>query len=445
MKILLVYPKFKKYLETNPEILKSVGGDKIHYAAAIYMPALGIPILTALTPKEHEIKFVDGHLDEIPYEEYFDLVAVSAFTPQAKAAYDIGDGFRAKGIKTIMGGLHAKNYPEDCSKHFDSVFVGEAETLWQQMLDDVAAGKLKPYYDGGCTFDLNNYVVPDRSLLKAKKGYDWRPLILQNIRGCKFNCAYCAITNCDGKKFRFRRVNQIIEEIQDNLDLDGMFIGDDQYLVPDPEMEKFAFEFFSELKNINYKKHILLTAEPLLTKNRKLLKLIRESGVNTLYFVMGWDPVGIRALSYNEPQEAEESIKILQDEGFNLFGSIGVGQDCDTPDIFPRTIEFLERNNITQSEFWIQTPFPGTPAWRKYKKQGRILTENFDLYNGAHVVYQPKKMTKEQLEEGFLYLWKEFYKRNKLEPEELLDYYYLSDEYKEKVGVTDDKKSQEKN
>jgi radical SAM superfamily enzyme YgiQ (UPF0313 family) len=232
-----------------------------------------------------------------------------------------------------------------------------------------------------------------------------------------------------------RPVSSVIKEIEQNMDLDGLYIGDDQFLLPDAEIEKYAFEFFSEIKNLNYNKHILLSASSLLNKNPKLLKLIRDCGVDTLYFVMGWDPISIRALSYNDPYDAEESIKYLKDSGFNIFASIGVGQDVDTPEVFPRVIDFLSRNDIRHSEFWIQTPFPGTPAWKKYKKTGRILTEDFGLYNGAHVVFQPKKMSVQELEDGFIYLWKEFFSRFQLSPEEVLQFYSMSDDFKAKSGI----------
>ncbi|MCR6544158.1 radical SAM protein [Dehalobacterium formicoaceticum] len=435
MKILFVYPKFRKYLETNPNILKAIGAPV--YAEYKAMPSLGIPILTALTPDEHELHFADGNLEDIPYDEDFDLVAINSFTPQAKYAYEVADKFRARGIPVILGGIFPSNYREDCSKHADAVFVGEAELGWHEVLADAQRGQLKPIYNAGCNFDVEKYVIPDRRLFKHKKGYDWRPLLLQNFRGCQFNCAYCAISATNGKKMRMRPIDNIMQEIEENMDLDGIYIGDDQFLLPDPEIEKHSLEFFSRLKELNYQKSILLSASPLLNKNPKLLQLIRDCGVNTLYFVFGWDPVAIRALSYNDPHDAEESIKAVQDAGFNIFASIGVGQDADTPEIFPRTIDFLERNQINHAEFWIQTPFPGTPAWRKYKKTGRILTEDFDMYNGAHVVYQPKKMSVQELEDGFIYLWQEFFTRFNLPPEEVLQFYSMSSDFKSKVGIQD--------
>lgn len=433
MKILLVYPKFRKYLETNPRILEAIG--KPLYAGYKTTPSLGIPILTALTPDEHELHFVDGNIDEIPYDEHFDLVAINCFTPQARFAYEIGDTFRERGILTVMGGIHPSNYSEDCKKHVDAVVIGEAEKTWLKILKDAQNGTLQPYYQSEDCHNLDNYTIPDRRLFANKEGYDWKPLLIQCFRGCSYTCAYCAIPKAYGNFFRMRPVENIIQEIEQNMDLDGLFIADDQLLLPDKQIEKYAMEFFTELKNMNYKKDIFLNCSTLLNRNRKLLKVMKESGVNTLYIVMGFDPLSVNAVSFNRPEEAEYNIKMLKDSGFGIFASVGVGLDVDTPEVFKRHIDFLDRNEIRHVEFWILTPFPGTPAWDKYKKKGNIITEEFEYYNGSHAVFNPRRMTAKQLEDGFIYLWKEFFTRFPLKPDEMLEFYAMSDEYKLKHGI----------
>jgi radical SAM superfamily enzyme YgiQ (UPF0313 family) len=433
MKILFVYPKFRKYLETNPEILKAI--DFPLYSGFKSSPSLGIPILAAITPKEHEIFFADGNLEEIPYNTHFDLVAINCFTPQARYAYEVGDKFRERGVLTIMGGIHSSNLPEDCKKHVDSVAIGEAEVLWYEILEDAKKGKLKPFYRTDKIFDLKNYPLPNREIYKHKKGYDWKPLLIQCFRGCSFTCAFCAIPCAHGSKLRMRPVKSVINEIENNLDLEGLFIADDQLLLPDPEIEKYAFEFFAALKSVGYKDKIFLNCSVLMNQNEKLLKLAKDSGVDSVYLVMGFDPVSVKAVSFNKPKEAEKNIKMLRDAGIEIFASVGVGLDVDGKDIFDRHLDFLTRNDIRHVEFWILTPFPGTPSWRSLNEKNRILTTDFDLYNGAHTVFQPKKMSKEELDRGFIYLWKEFFSRFPLEPLEAAKYYNMTKEYLEKHNL----------
>lgn len=433
MKILLVYPKFRKYLETNPRILEAIGEPL--YAGYKTTPSLGIPLLTALTPDEHDLHFVDGNIDEIPYDEHFDLVAITCFTPQARYAYEIGDTFKARGVLTVMGGIHPSNYYDDCRSHADAVVVGDVENVWHAVLADAAKGTLQPCYKSDAVFDLSEYVIPDRRLYRDKEGYDWKPLLIQTFRGCDFPCAYCAIPGAGGP-LRMRPVENIMAEIDRNRDLDGLFIADDQLLLPDKKIEKYAMNFFSALNDLQYTKDIFLNASLLLNRNPDLLKKAKECGINTLYLVLGFDPLSVNAVSFERPKEAEYNIKMLQDHGFSIFASVGVGLDVDTPDVFKRHIDFLDRNNIRHVEFWILTPFPGSPAWRKYKKRGRIITEEFEYYNGSHAVFKPRRMTVEQLEEGFIYLWKEFFTRFPLDPADALEYYNMTEEYKLKYGIT---------
>jgi len=433
MKILFVYPKFRKYLETNPEILKAI--DFPLYAGFKSSPSLGIPILAAITPKEHEIFFADGNLDTIPYDTHFDLVAINCFTPQARYAYEVGDKFRERGVLTVMGGIHPSNMPEDCKKHTDSVVIGEAETLWSLVLEDAKSGKLKPFYKTDKVFDLADYPLPNREIYKHKKGYDWKPLLIQCFRGCGFTCAFCAIPCAHGSKLRMRPVKSVINEIENNLDLEGLFIADDQLLLPDPEIEKYAFEFFASLKSVGYKNKIFLNCSALMNQNEKLLKLVKDSGVDSVYLVMGFDPVSVKAISFNKPKEAEKNIKMLREAGIDIFASVGIGLDVDGKDIFDRHLDFLSRNEIKHVEFWILTPFPGTPSWNSFNEKGRILTTDFDLYNGAHTVFQPKKMTKEELDRGFIYLWKEFFSRFPLQPLDAAKYYNMTNEYLEKYNL----------
>jgi radical SAM superfamily enzyme YgiQ (UPF0313 family) len=427
MKILFVYPKFRKYLETNPKILEAIKFPL--YAGFKTSPSLGIPILAALTPEEHEIFFADGNLEEIPYDKHFDLVVINCFTPQARYAYEVGDEFKKRGVLTVMGGIHATNMTEDCKMHVDAVAIGDGEVTWLEILADAKKGKLKPFYKAETCFDMSKYPMPNREIYKHKQGYDWKPLLIQCFRGCDYKCAYCAIPGAHGSKLRMRPVKNVINEIEQNLDLDGLFIADDQLLIPEPKIEEYAFEFFGALKSLNYKPKIFLNCSTLLNPNEKLLKLVRDSGVESVYLVMGFDPISVRAVSFNKPKEAERNIQMLRDAGIDIFASVGVGLDVDDATIFDKHLDFLSRNNIRHVEFWVLTPFPGTPAWDMMKKQGRILTEDFDLYNGAHTVFTPKKMTKEQLDDGFIYLWKEFFTRFPLNPEEAAKYYNMTDDF----------------
>ena len=79
------------------------------------------------------------------------LVGLTAFTTQAPRAYKIAEQFRSRGIPVVMGGIHASLVRDEAAQHVDSVFTGECEALWPQVLADVEQGQLIPMYEGGTT------------------------------------------------------------------------------------------------------------------------------------------------------------------------------------------------------------------------------------------------------------------------------------------------------
>ncbi len=183
MKIVLVYPRFEKFLKNNPDLDTGL----IDYFLGDFTtpPSLGIPILASLTPEEHELVLIDDNNgDQIDYSIDVDLVGINCFTPQATRAFEIADGFRAQGKKVIMGGFFPSFMVDECLKHADSVNVGECEPTWNQILTDAAAGQLKKIYKGGCSFDLSKMKIPKRDIFYCKESYDWDEDLVQVTRGC---------------------------------------------------------------------------------------------------------------------------------------------------------------------------------------------------------------------------------------------------------------------
>ena len=328
--------------------------------------------------------------------------------------------------------MHPTATPEESSKH-GSVCIGEGEPVWLEILEDAKNKKLKKFYQAAEPMDITKYPRPDRSLFENKKGYDWKPFLIQVLRGCEYTCQYCIIPEAHGRKFRYRLLDDIFDEMKEFEKYEELFIADDVLLLPDPTIEKFAVDFFDGLKG--NKKDVFLNASLLLNTNPTLLKKVKDAGIDTLYCVMGFDPVSIKALTFGKTKKAAEIIKRYQDAGITLFASIGIGSDMDRPDIFDKILNFLEETNITLAEFYIHTPYPGTPSWKTLNKRNRIITKDFDYYNGTHVVYKPKRMTVPELEKGFLYLWKEFYTRHPLSPETAAAHYNMTEDFFKRHGI----------
>ena len=110
------------------------------YIKTWLMEPLAPATIAGLTPKDVEIKFYDDRLEEVPYDEPTDLVAMSVETYTAKRAYQIASEYRKKNVPVIMGGFHATLIPEEVIEYAESIVVGEAENIWGELIEDFKRG-----------------------------------------------------------------------------------------------------------------------------------------------------------------------------------------------------------------------------------------------------------------------------------------------------------------
>ena len=140
MKITFIYPRFEKFLSSNTDFDQGL----VDYFLGDFTtpPSLGIPILASWTPPDIAIELVDDNsADAVDFDAQTDLVAINCFTPQATRAFEIADGYRASGKKVILGGFFPSFMAEECFKHADSVCVGEAEPVWETIVNDARRGE----------------------------------------------------------------------------------------------------------------------------------------------------------------------------------------------------------------------------------------------------------------------------------------------------------------
>jgi radical SAM superfamily enzyme YgiQ (UPF0313 family) len=408
LKIRFIYPRFEKFLESRKEL----GELAVSRNTGNFMmpPALGIPLLKAITPKEHECFLFDENLEEIDYHDDADLIAVSFFTPQAEYAYKIAEKFRSQGKTVIGGGMHPSTMPEEAMQYFDSICVGEAENVWLQILEDHSHGQLKKLYKGSYP-DLGKIPIPDRSIYLNNPNYDWGVALIQSTRGCKYNCSGCILPEQCGRKFRFRPVDHVISEIKTVGARDFYFI-DDTLVMLDDECSDYASRLFEQTALLNPKPRIFLSVSLSMSTKPEFLKSLKDSGVFCMYTVCGSDPVSIKAFQKSGKRYFDMGVEVVnrfRDAGLDVFLSQGFGYDFQDQFVFDGTLEFIEKARIGTAEFFIHTPYPGSHSWREYNKQNRILHRNWTKYNSANVVFKPKHFTEDELLNGYLYCWKEFY------------------------------------
>ena len=176
-------------------------------------------MIASITPRDINVEILDENIDVIDYNSPVDLVGISSNTSEINRAYEICDEFRKRGIAVVIGGIHASALPDEAGEHADSVVIGEAEGVWEKLIDDFRKGTLAKFYKHETFPDISRLSLPDRAVLKNKR-YLTRN-VLQLSRGCPFRCVFCSVTEFFGNTFRVRNEDQVIEEIER---MDGKFL-----------------------------------------------------------------------------------------------------------------------------------------------------------------------------------------------------------------------------
>jgi radical SAM superfamily enzyme YgiQ (UPF0313 family) len=365
---------------------------------------LSLPTIAALTPSDWDVEILDARATPVDFNRRADLVGLTAFTAEIPSAYEIADGFRAKGIKVVMGGIHVSSLPEEALKHSDSVVIGEAEGVWKSVLNDFERGALKPTYYADQLVSMNGMDVPRRDLLNRKmyvSGFN----TIQASRGCPFNCDYCAVTAFFGKKFRTRPLRDVIDEIR-GFDTRDFFFVDDN-ITGHPGYAKELFASLVPLKRLWGGQTTINFA-----KDDELLSLYSKSGGK--YAFIGFETLSEDNLSkvnksWNSPDGYGEAIKRIHNAGINILGSFIFGLDQDEKSVFKRTFDFIMEHKIDAAQFNILTPFPGTRLYDTMDKAGRITERDWAKYHTGEVIFKPLKMTPDELQRGYWWAYRKTY------------------------------------
>jgi radical SAM superfamily enzyme YgiQ (UPF0313 family) len=132
------------------------------------MEPLMLGVLAGLTPPDVETVLHDDRCEPIPFDEPTDLVAITVETYTARRAYEIAATYRKRGVRVILGGMHPSFLPEESAQHADSVFLGDAETLWSQVVEDARRGSIRRRYDAPPGPGQIGGVLPRRDLFRGK-------------------------------------------------------------------------------------------------------------------------------------------------------------------------------------------------------------------------------------------------------------------------------------
>jgi len=330
-------------------------------------------------------------------------VGITALTITAKRAYEIADTFRAKGVKVILGGSHPSALPKEASQHADAVVIGEAEGIWANVIEDFKANKLQRIYSQREQPSLLNLPIPRRDLF-ADGAYYFRNTI-STTRGCPYACSFCSVTSFFGHTYRCRPVEEILKEIE-TMNYKKLICFVDDNIAGKP---KFAKELFRAL--VSYKLKWIAQASVTIARDDELLKLAAASGCMILligFETLSQDNLAAMGKRVNVVDEYEMVIRKIHSHGIAIHGFFILGLDEDDEYVFERTIRFAQKMQLESAQFAWPVPYPGTALYESLDKAGRIITKSWSQYESI-VVFEPKLMSREILQKGRDWVWREFY------------------------------------
>ena len=367
--------------------------NKLPGQTTFTLPPHGAVVFAATLPEYVDVKFTDENVEEIDFDEDVEIVYISMMlSTQVKRGWAIADRFRARGVTVMFGGISTMLHAEETIPHADSVFLGEAEGRQEAILDDWRNGKLKKVYNYMGKMPDIATVGPARRDLYKRELYNHKGVQMVDLfhasRGCRFSCYPCAVSYLGGRCFRPRPIDKTIADLE-SIDNNRLFIVDNS-LAQDKQWELDLFREMIPLK----KKWISHTIED----DPQVLDLAAQAGAWYVYQAV-----------YDTSDYIKERVKRYHDHGIGVEGTILLGLDNQTEDDIKRLIDFLLNIDLDLAEFTVLAPFPHTKAYDDLMRQGRIFDHDWDHYNAGQVVYHPKHMSAERLQELYNYAWESFY------------------------------------
>jgi len=367
-------------------------------------PPLSLLTVAALTPASHHVELCDENVQRVDPEAQADLVGITVNVDTSTRAYELAKAFRSRRIPVVLGGIHVSANPEEAMRHADAVCVGEAEGVWREILHDARTGRLKGIYRSPRAAAGINTPPPRWDLI------DPSAYLVTNVvcasRGCPHHCEFCYNSSAYASHtFSPRPMKSILADIAGLNSRQVLFIDDN--LIGNLE---WAWRLVRTLRDLDITWHGAVSAN--VGEHPDLLDMMRESGCRSLF--IGFESVNGASLRdahkhQNRVERYEALIDALHGRGIMVNASLVFGFDHDGPDVFERTVKWLTVNRVESMTAHILTPYPGTALFARFQKEGRIFDYSWEHYNTARVVFTPKRMTRDELQCGYLRAYRDFY------------------------------------
>ena len=378
----------------------SADGKTLCKQKKIFLPGLVFPLLSALTPKNWQVEVIIEVIDEIDFDSDTDLIGIGAMGHATFRGIKIAQEFKKRGKIVFFGGYMASLVPEYVLQYIDGVIIGDAEISYPELLKDFEqTGSIRKIYNNPIN-DLEHLPVPHYEILTQKKiGF---MLPVQAARGCPHSCSFCSIACLYKGKHISRPVNEVLRDIKEIKSLGyKMFYLIDDNLVGNPA---YLEELCEGIKPLKMKWASQCTIN--IAKNKPLLKLAYSSGCRIL--TIGIETINQHALdsldkSWMKADQYEKLLSDIRNAGILPSIEMIIGTDDDTVESIVKTWDFVKRTKTALPRFYILTPIPGTAMYDTFKKNGRLIHEDYSKFTVTKCVHYPLNISPEEL--NTMYTW----------------------------------------
>ncbi|MEQ8223043.1 MAG: radical SAM protein [Candidatus Eremiobacterota bacterium] len=413
--------KINKILMIEPK------SPDVHIFSLTPVPRLGTIILgTILKERGFDVAVIAEEIHPVK-DEYFEnvqLVGISSTTSTAVRAYALADRLREKGITVVMGGPHVTFMPEEAINHADYVVLGEGENIFPELVEALDRGetlKSQPglvvrgeevhHIHAQKVKNLDDIPIPDFSIVMGMNDCTvrgTRVIPIQASRGCPFDCCFCSVTDMFGRKFRHKSIERVLQEVERfNSKKYNIFFYDDNIAADKKWLKQLLREFVKREMKFSWCAQVRIDA----AKDEELLDLMKATHCQTVFIgIESLNPDTLKAMNKNQTaEEIKQGVAAFTAKKIPVHGMFVFGLDTDTRETLEGTISFAKYSGITTVQFLILTPLPGTRTYKELKSQGRIFTDDWSLYDGHHVTFQPENLTPVKLQEMQVWGHNKFY------------------------------------
>ncbi len=387
----------------NPFYPKDPHGS---FGKHVLTPSLALTSIAAATPPQWRVKYWDENLLQgVPRLDVLpEVVGITVHLTFAERAYELARYFRDRGCTVVLGGLHVQSCPDEVVPHADAIALGDGVRVWPEILGDIERGTLRPRYEAPYDRDFDLDPPPRRALVPRSSFLTTASVIA--TRGCRNRCGFCYLSSAGLRiPYGARSVGAVRREIDGSGERFAVFIDNNLGA---------RREYLSELcRALTGSRTVWSAAVTLdVTDDPRLVRRMALAGCTAVFIgfeSLSDDNLAAQRKRGPRAEEYARRVRMLHECGIAVNGSFVLGFDEDRADVFQQIADWVDANRLECATFHVLTPYPGTPLFRQFEAEGRLLHRDWSKYDTAHVVFRPRHMTAEQLALGYDWLYRRLF------------------------------------